>query len=623
MVHAIGVWLRRLAGLAAIALLSALGAGTGHASAAAAEQMTINPTGRVLEMAVPLHYRSFYLGDLQLRIRPDQHVEVPREALLAAVKPLLRAAAFEKLAAIGKDGADKYLDLALLPASGFDFRFDPGAVSVIFNPTLDQKVEGNISVEARQAQGTSPNAAKPAALSAYLNLRSGVDYVEQSPAGREGLKAPRLDLEGAARWKGVVVEAEASYEPDDSSVFGNTGQGFKRRGTRIVRDFEEEAVRASVGDVYPVGTSLQFTPDLLGISIERSYTKLQPGRNIRSTSRRSFRLERASTVDVQVNGLTVRRLRLDPGDYNLSDLPVATGLNDVTLVIEDDVGNKQQLEFSLFLDNDLLEPGLSEWAFAAGAPSRFEDGEPDYDTGDMFLTGYYRRGLAENLTGEAHLQGNMDTTMGGLGALIGTPVGLLSLEGAASFETEGRWGAAVTGDYALANIKDGDGRRHSIRVSASAQTPDFARPAPRFGDGTEFGRRIDPEWLALSASYGTELPFNVSACLSGGYAFGRATEGDSYHADLSLSRPLGADLSLGVSGGYYERQDAAADLSLMLRMQYRPDRNSSLSAQYDTRNQRSSLSATQQSGQGVGSWQTSLDLAHEGPAAADGSLDGQ
>ena len=251
------------------------------------------------------------------------------------------------------------------------------------------------------------------------------------------------------------------------------------------------------------------------------------------------------------------------------------------------------------------------------------DGEPDYDTGDMFLTGYYRRGLAENLTGEAHLQGNMDTTMGGLGALIGTPVGLLSLEGAASFETEGRWGAAVTGDYALANIKDGDGRRHSIRVSASAQTPDFARPAPRFGDGTEFGRRIDPEWLALSASYGTELPFNVSACLSGGYAFGRATEGDSYHADLSLSRPLGADLSLGVSGGYYERQDAAADLSLMLRMQYRPDRNSSLSAQYDTRNQRSSLSATQQSGQGVGSWQTSLDLAHEGPAAADGSLDGQ
>ena len=39
--------------------------------------------------------------------------------------------------------------------------------------------------------------------------------------------------------------------------------------------------------------------------------KLQPGRNIRSTSRRSFRIERPSNIDVEVNGVVTRRLKLD------------------------------------------------------------------------------------------------------------------------------------------------------------------------------------------------------------------------------------------------------------------------------------------------------------------------
>ncbi len=578
----------------------------------------INPTGRTIEMVVPLNYRSFYLGDLPVRLTPQQEVEVARDDLLRSVKELLRSEALKALGAAGGNGAR--VTLSALRANGFDFRFDPGAVSVIFSPTLDQKVEGNISVEARRgAQTDSPNAAKPAAFSAYLNLRSAVDYVEQSPVGNEGLKAPRLDLEGAARWKSIVVEAEATFEPDDASVFGDTGEGFKRRGTRIVRDFEEEAVRASAGDVYPVGTSFQYTPDLLGISIERSYSKLQPGRNIRSTSRRSFRLERTSTVEVQVNGLTVRRLRLDPGDYNLSDLPISTGLNDVTLLIEDDVGHTQRLDFSLFQDNDLIDPGLAEWAFSAGVPSQFENGEPAYDTSDLFATGYYRRGLTENLTGEAHLQGNMETAMGGFGALLGTPAGLFSVEGAASFDKDGGWGAAFSGDYSLANIKDAAGRRHSIRLSASAQTPDFSRPAPKFGGSGDIGRKVDPEWLDLSAGYGTELPFQISAFLSAGYGFGRDAQGDSYHADLSFSRPLGHEVSLGLSGGIYETQCGGDDLSMMLRLQYRPDRDSSLAAVYDSRNQRSSLSYNRQSGQGVGSWQTSIDVAQDGPAATNGA----
>jgi outer membrane usher protein len=598
--------------------LAAFGAGVAlccaaprEAGAQARADAIINPTGRLLEMSVPLHYGKFYLGDLQVRLTPDQQVQVAGAALLEAVQPLLREEAFSALSDALAAGDAAHCDLADLREAGFDFRFDPGAVSIRFVPTLDQKVQGDISVHARRASRDSPNAAEPAAFSAFLNLRSAVDYIGDTPSGDEGLRAPRLDLEGAARWQGVVVEAEASFEPDEASVFGETGEGFKRRGTRLVRDFEEQAVRASAGDVYPVGTSFQYTPDLLGISLERSYSKLQPGKNIRPTSRRSFRIERTSNVDVEVNGIAVRRLKLDPGDYNLDDLPVGLGLNDVALLIEDDVGKRERLEFSVFLDHELLAPGYSEWAFAAGVPSRFAAGEPDYGSSDLFLSGFYRRGLSDQLTGEAHLQSSSDVMMSGLGVLLGTSLGLFALEGAASLEHDGSWGAALDGQYALANIPDAGGRMHSVRLSAKVRTPDFTAAIPDaipLAGGDDAGLR---EWLELSASYGTELPFQISAFLSAGYGFGADASADSYHADLGLSRALGRNLNMGVSAGYYTRYESEDELSLLMRLQYRPDRDSSLSMLHDTSNQRSSVAYRQRSGHGVGSWQATVDLAHE------------
>lgn len=622
MVRSTGKWLRRGAALAALGLSLAASAGAGRALAGPAEpapapEPVLNPTGRALEMTVPLNYRSFYLGDLLIRIRPDQQVETPCEALLTAVKPLMRPEAFEKLGALAGPDKGAPCGLARLREGGFDFRFDPGAVNIVFAPTLDQKAEGNISVQARQQRAGSPNAAREATVAAYLNLRAAADYIGRSPSSNEGLKAPRLDMEGAARWQDVVIEAEATFEPDEVSLFGESGEGFKRRGARIVRDFEEEAVRLKIGDVDPGGTGFQFRPELLGVSVERSYGKLQPSRNIRATSRRSFRLERPSNVDVQVNGVTLRRLRLDPGDYNLKDLPISTGLNDVALLIEDDTGNRQQLEFSLFLDNDLIAPGLSEWGFAAGAPSRFEDGEPDYDTDDLYATGYYRRGLTEAVTSEAHLQGNSQAVMGGLGFLIGTRMGLFSLEGAASLQADGLWGAAFSGDYSLANIEDGAGRRHSIRLSVDAQTASFAAPAPEYTGSKDTGGFTLPASASVTAGYGTDLPYNIAAFLSGGYGLGLGEEGDSYHADLTLTRPFGESLSLGMSAGYYASESKDDDLSILFRMQYRPDRNSTAAAAYDAGDRRARASYSRRSGQGVGSWQASLDAAHE-PAGGNG-----
>jgi outer membrane usher protein len=596
--------LRRRALVLAVGL-SLVGAAAPGARADDPGAPPINPTGRVLDMAVPLHYRQFYLGDLAIRITPEQTVLAPMADLLRLVSPLLRADAIERLKQSGGP-PEAYADLARLAKDGFAFSFDPAAVRVVFEPTVAQKVEGNISIHTREPQLDSPNRAEPANVAAYLNLRSGADYVGSSGGGAAGVKAPRLDLEGAVRWRDLVLEAEGAYEPDDASFFGEDGDGFKRRGTRLIRDFPDEAIRATAGDIYTLGTSLQATPDILGMSLERSESKLQPGRNTRSTSRRTFRLERPSNVDVVVNGLSVRKLRLDPGDYNLSDLPISAGSNDLVLLIEDDVGHTEKLEFSLFSDSSLLPEGLSEWALAAGVLTSFETGQPHYEEDRPFVSGFYRRGLSESFTGEAHMQGDGETVMGGAGVLFGGGLGLFGLEAAASTRDQIGWGAAVNGDYSLADIEDFSGHSHSVRLSAKLRTPEFALPDEECGTAAD--------WLALSASYGTRLPLNIAASLSAGYGFGEFDEeGErSYGADLRLSRPFGRDLSMAMGAGYHVREGEADDLTVSLRLQYRPDAHSDIAAVVDARNQRSTLSASREFGQGVGGWQTSVDITREG-----------
>ncbi len=561
-------------------------------------------------MIVPLGYRDYYLGDLSVRLTPHQTVEVPIGDLGGAIRELVRPDTLRELHAVSQ-GQD-YVTLTKLRDAGFDFRFDPAAVNITFAPTLDQKVEGNISVQARKAVPDSSNVAEPAKLAAFLNIRGVAEYVGKSPAGQEGMTIPRLNLEGAASWRGIVVEAEATYEPDDVSIFHRSGNGFKRRGTRLIRDFQAEAIRVSAGDIYPAGAAMQSTPDLLGVSVERSYRMLQPGRNIRPTSRRSFRIKRPSNVDVEINGVIERRLKLDPGDYSLSDLPIRSGLNEIVLLISDDAGAQERLVFSVFHDGALLEPGLSEWAVSGGVLSSYDRGEPDY--GDHYFgTGYYRQGIAETITAEAHLQGGAGYGLAGLGLVYGSSLGLFALKGAASVVGEEQWGLAVEAYYSPPVWTDTYDRNHAFQFTIRGRSHDYTGSILHAPESREVVASHHDRWLDLSARYHTEIPFEISTFLAAGYGFGFAASDDRFHADAGLSRSFGTEVNLGVTAGYsaaLHREDDD-DLSLQFRMNYRPDIDSALGFSYDPAAHRTRASYTRRYGRGGDSWYVRGDISHE------------
>lgn len=565
----------------------------------------INATERTIALSVPLRDGPFYLGDIGARLAPDDAVSLPKDRLVQMLAPLLRAPVLDTVK--GLPDTDGHLELSAIQAAGLDLRFDAAKVELAVDPKVEQRMTGKLSMSRSSQQVDSEALAAPAALAGYLNLRGTADYAASGYDTPDGLAGGRVAFDGAMRWRDVVLESAATFD---------AGDGVTRGPSRLVYDLPESAVRVSAGDVAPMKAELQGGADLLGVSIEKSYEKLQPGANIRPTGSRSFRIDRPSQVEVRVKGHVVRRLQLRPGEYDLSDLPLSAGANEVSLLIEDDTGQKRTLDFTVFSGRGLLAPGISEWSLSAGVASRYSAaGLPGlhnlysaqgYDFDTPVVSGFYERGLTPDLTGALHLQADPDVVMGGGGAGLQTSFGVLALDLALSHSVLETLGFAAGIGYELANLEGADGVSRSFRVAIDYRSEDFAAvglPDPHHRSMAD-----------ISAVYAQDLPWEVTGSVSGNYSLGSGVYSDRYGVDVSLARSFGAALSAGVSLGYEQalsdaREGGPADgFTAAIQLGYRLSSAASLDARHDMRDRRSHLGWRHHHGQGVGSWDAQLEL---------------
>lgn len=584
------------------------------------------PVAAAVEMVVPLKEGAYYVADVPVRIAQDQSVTVPAAPFLAAAARVLRpetvAAIKTKLAGAEAAALDVYR------AAGIGLTFDPLKVELAMVASVDQRARGAVSVLPYASEIASESAAKPAVFSAYVNTRLAADYLWQSDAAghgagnsqhsASGLDAPRVDLEGAARFRDIVIEAEATLEGDrQHALSGLKGRldddpRIVRRGTRAVYDLPGDAIRFKAGDVDVLRTSYQHGAGVLGVSAERAYGLLQPGRNIRSTGKRSFRVERPSNVTVRLDGIVFKQVRLEAGDYDLNDLPLRSGANDIQLVIEDDVGGRQVLDFTSFSSMTLLAKGVDEWGVTAGLNSKIRDGELNYDTGAPTASVFYRLGLTEQLTGGIHAQGDGSATMSGIAAVLETGFGLFALEAAGSLHADYGAGYAASLGYDLAHILDSFGYRHSLRLGAETWSQYFATA----GIDEPANERL----FEFSAHYSRTLPFDVTAAVSGRYGFMRDHDkSDRYSVSGSMHRQFGPDVSLGIVLSYQSGNERAEDngTSAIVRLGWRPDERSFVDVSHETLDHRSRARYGRFDGEGVGSWNTDVTIEN---GAGDGTL---
>lgn len=215
---------------------------------------------------------------------------------------------------------------------------------------------------------------------------------------------------------GYNLNWSAFYEKDE-----NSEEFFRGDITLFTDDFSKPR-RLEIGDISSFNRGHLPSVNAGGIGISTPYQQLQPLKRISPTNSQEFYMRQSGEVQVVVNSNIIAKVRLNPGRYDLNDLPLSTGQNDVEVVAIYANGERETFTFNTFYNSQLLEEGLSIWAFNIGYPSEFRDFRYDY-LDPLVMTGFYEEGISENITaGVNALYTNGDYIVGSHGT-AGTPFG--------------------------------------------------------------------------------------------------------------------------------------------------------------------------------------------------------
>lgn len=565
------------------ALLATMALAAAPAAVQAAPPVRLNPTRRVLRFVVPLTDGETYLGDVDLAVAPDDAMSVSADRFLALVRPRLTERAAARLSAMV--GGTGEIAAASLAAVNIRLVYDSEKLALAVVIPVDLRGRSDLSLFGGAQEGSATLA--PAMLSGFLNIRGAFDVVEVG--ARRGVRPPVSLLDGAIRFGGIVAESEAYVSARrDEPV-------FRRTSSRLVYDDQSRLMRWSLGDLREVGAGFQASPAVGGLSVSRLFTVLDPVRNVRATGAQTFSLLAPSIVETLVNGRSVERRTLQPGNYSLRDFPLAEGSNDVQVRIEDPAGGRRTIDFNVYSNRALLSPGATEFAAFAGVYS-FPTARGIAYGDDWVTSGFVRRGVSEQFTLGGNAAADRRAQLAGIDLLAGTGWGLVGINLAASHRRDGAVGGAATLAVERTIIAP-SGRNQTFRTLIEWRSPSLAVP----------GAAIGREPLALRALAGWSLTLGRDrfVALDGQYARDRIERRTVASVRFSGGLPLGRSLALlgeaQWSRGSFDRRGFLVRLGVRARFGWRG------SAQVDVSSAGGLHAAAQDSGgAGNGAWSASL-----------------
>ncbi len=551
-----------------------------------ARSQRLNPTGRPIALTVPAKDGAVYLGDMPLTIEANDSLSFSKARTLQLLEPLLAPDILESLTT--RFAGKPMVSPADFAGSGIRVEYDPRTLELNFIIPAEQRATRGLSVTPLDHRRLG-EVIQPEDFSAYLNLRASVDLVEDGPD--TGFAAPIFLMDGAVRLGNIVAESDALWIP------GGAGTDFQRIGSRLVYDDLDLMMRFTAGDLEVQTRGLQSTPDIAGISVSRSYSVLNPQQIIRPRGDRSFRLDRPSTVEVLVNGQQVRRLRLQPGNYNLRDFPFAQGANDIRLNVLDDTGRTEVLRFNVFLDQTQLAAGLTEFSLNAGVLAPLGPDGPNY-TDDWAVSGFVRHGLNDYVTLGANFQADNFLKMAGIEGVFATSIGTFGTQFAYSHANGVGDGYAALATFQRL-IQHAGGQADTFNLFFETRSKNFAPLIVTLPN--------NPYEFELGGGYTHAFTPDIYAGFDARYSKGRGPNPDVHSYRLTSGFRLTPRINL-TAEARYEEDTRGKEFSGFLTLSMRLGRYSSTRAEYDTRDNR--MRATYQTlhGSGVGSYNITADV---------------
>ncbi|MET0517906.1 MAG: fimbria/pilus outer membrane usher protein [Burkholderiaceae bacterium] len=232
-----------------------------------------------------------------------------------------------------------------------------------------------------------------------------------------------------------------------------------------------------------------------------------------------------STMDIYVNNSQRLQGRLQPGAFDITDLPVVTGQGEIRTVVRDLLGREQVVVQPYYVSPQLLKPGLRDYSIELGA-LRQDYGVRSDRYGRALLSATERRGLSDSFTREfrAELMGAQQT-LGASGIWL--------------------WPRLGTGVFSLAASHDrAQGAGWLAGVALDRQSQDWS--------GSVQLRRASAHFAQIGQSAGSAPGTSIAAAM--GRSWSGQSAGISYLRQISGGQParllsLNYGLDLG-AGGY-------------------------------------------------------------------------
>lgn len=183
-----------------------------------------------------------------------------------------------------------------------------------------------------------------------------------------------------------------------------------------------------------------------------------------------------STVDVLVNGNVVSSTQVDPGPFQVQQLPVISGSGTITMTMTNTLGQQVTVSQPFYGGSTLLATGLHTFSVQAGLVRR-NWGTISNDYGKLAAVANYRRGMSQKLTVEF----TGETTPGASFASAGA-AGLLGALALVNIDIAGGTSSSGLGELLSAGVQH-IGRTFSLGGSAVLATRNFRDVASVNGSG--------------------------------------------------------------------------------------------------------------------------------------------
>ncbi|RUO32609.1 fimbria/pilus outer membrane usher protein [Aliidiomarina soli] len=528
---------------------------------------------------LPLLYDEREVGFVIVEVEGNTLVEVEGASLALALGSSISTELQTTLTAAGM------IDMQQLNALGIEIAYRPRTMELVAR--LQESAFGSDQISFAQSSGA---AGLPAPVSRFawlnnLNVAAEHEFEESNDQINVDWLG-QLNV-GGIRGVNLTWSATATHESVTNETDVYRGQ------VTAFHDIPNVPMRLSAGDVYSPVVGHLGGASLGGISVASSYYELQPNRSISPGTSQQILVRERAELEVYVNGRLLQRLRLAPGRYNLTELPLAHGANDIEVYLYYASGDYEIQTFSQFFNAELLRPGLTNFGFSYGYRSEFTPLSGTTYSDDTLASAFVEHGLFSWLTLGAHGQSNDFGELYGVSTAFATPIGNFAAR------------------YSMSDVFDVEGEALSVEWQQRVWGSLSGSPNLRVA-WDRFDRFDNRPWLLDSELHGERWLGSYSAYIGRQFELRFSYQDDRTRPGVELReeevrgtyRWRWARLGAGVRrssffGDIGDEDEYQAFVTIDINI-FRPRNNMRYSARYDSYNEQAQVSVGKASSHSVG-----------------------